>query len=60
MSAVLASKLDPGTITVLKDNKPLCLRIHSQYRVVLYASEAAFIDFAVDNGRAGATWRYRP
>jgi len=49
MSAVLASKLDPGTITVLKGNKPLCLRIHRQHRVVLYASEPAFIDFAVDN-----------
>ncbi len=48
MSAVLASRLDPGTITVLKGNKPLCLRIHRQHRVVLYASEAAFIDFAVD------------
>lgn len=48
MSVVLASRLDPGTITVLKGNKPLCLRIHRQHRVVLYASEAAFIDFAVD------------
>ncbi len=37
-----------GTITVLKGNKPLCLRVHRQHRVVLYASEAAFIDFAVD------------
>ncbi|WP_299310598.1 hypothetical protein [uncultured Halomonas sp.] len=54
MSAVLASRLDPGTITVLKGNKPLCLRIHRQHRVVLYASEAAFIDFAVDNEKG---WR---
>jgi len=54
MSAVLASRLDPGTITVLKGNKPLCLRIHRQYRVVLYASEPAFIDFAVDNEKG---WR---
>lgn len=37
-----------GTITVLKGNKPLCLRIHRQHRVVLYASDDAFIDFAVD------------
>ena len=43
-----------GTITVLKGNKPLCLRIHRQHRVVLYASEAAFIDFAVDNEKG---WR---
>ncbi|WP_281291010.1 hypothetical protein [Thiohalocapsa marina] len=54
MSAVLASRLDPGTITVLKGNKPLCLRIHRQHRVVLYASDDAFIDFAVDNEKS---WR---
>ncbi len=54
MSAVLASRLDPGTITVLKGNKPLCLRIHRQHRVVLYASDDAFIDFAVDNEKG---WR---
>lgn len=29
----LASRLDPGTITVLKGNKPLCLRIHRQHRL---------------------------
>ena len=54
MSAVLVSRLDPGTITVLKGNKPLCLRIHRQHRVVLYASDDAFIDFAVDNEKG---WR---
>lgn len=54
MSAVLASRLDPGTITVLKGNKPLCLRIHRQHRVVLYASDDAFIDFAVDKEKG---WR---
>jgi glucosamine 6-phosphate synthetase-like amidotransferase/phosphosugar isomerase protein len=54
MSAVLASRLDPGTITVLKGNKPLCLRIHRQHRVLLYASDDAFIDFAVDNEKG---WR---
>lgn len=54
MSAVLASRLDPGTITVLKGNKPLCLRIHRQHRVVLYASDDTFIDFAVDNEKG---WR---
>jgi len=54
MSAVLASRLDPGAITVIKGNKPICLRIHRQHRVVLYASDDAFIDFAVD-GEKG--WR---
>ena len=33
---------------VLKGNKPLCLALHRQHRVVLYASDDAFIDFAVD------------
>ncbi|WP_369613404.1 hypothetical protein [Marichromatium sp. PS1] len=37
-----------------KGNKPLCLRIHRQHRVVLYASDDAFIDFAVDNEKG---WR---
>jgi glucosamine 6-phosphate synthetase-like amidotransferase/phosphosugar isomerase protein len=54
MSAVLVSRLDPGTITVLKGNKSLCLRIHRQHRVVLYASDDAFIDFAVDKEKG---WR---
>jgi len=35
-------------------NKPLCLRIHRQHRVVLYASDDAFIDFAVVNEKG---WR---
>ena len=52
--AVLVSRLDPGTTTVLKGNKPLCLRFHRQHRVVLYASEVTFIDFAVDKKKG---WR---
>ena len=39
---------------MFKGNKPLCLRIHGHHRVVLYASEPAFIDFAVDNEKG---WR---
>jgi len=41
MSAVLASRGDPGTITLLKGNKPLHLRHHRRYRLVLCASDAA-------------------
>jgi amidophosphoribosyltransferase len=51
MSAVLASRGDPGTITLLKGNKPLHLRSHRRYRVVLYASDAAFLDAALDGER---------
>ncbi len=54
MSAVLASRADPGAVTLLKGNKPLHLRHHRRYRVVLYASEAVFLDEALD-GEPG--WR---
>lgn len=62
MSAVLASRLDPGTITVLKGNKPLCLRIHRrQHRVVLYASRTTPLStLPWTTRRAGASWRCRP
>ena len=40
MTAVLASRLDPETILVLKGNKPLALRFHRRHRAILYASEA--------------------
>jgi glucosamine 6-phosphate synthetase-like amidotransferase/phosphosugar isomerase protein len=48
MSAVLVSRLDPGTITVLKGNKPLSLRYSRKHRAVLYASEAEYIEAALD------------
>jgi hypothetical protein len=54
MSAVLASRLDPGTITVLKGNKPLSLRYSRKHRAVLYASEAEYIEAALDDLRG---WR---
>ena len=44
MTAVLASRNDPETILVLKGNKPLELRIHRRYRVVIYASDSTFLD----------------
>ena len=34
----------PGTVLVLKGNKPLELRIHRRHRAVLYASDPAFLD----------------
>jgi glucosamine 6-phosphate synthetase-like amidotransferase/phosphosugar isomerase protein len=51
MSAVLASRHDPRAITVLKGNKPLTLRYSRKHRAVLYASEAEFIDSALDDPR---------
>ena len=44
MSTVMASKTDPGTIIVIKGNKPLELRYHKRYRALMYASEGAFLD----------------
>ena len=44
ITAVLASRLDPETIIVLKGNKPLELRINRRHRAVLYASDPAFLD----------------
>ena len=51
MAAVLASRLDPETIVVLKGNKPLELRFHPRHRAVLYASDAACLDAVLDEER---------
>ena len=54
MSAVLASRLDPGAIAVIKGNKPLSLRYSRKHRAVLYASEPEYIEAALDDLRG---WR---
>ena len=51
MAALLASRLDPETVLVLKGNKPLELRIHKRHRAVLYASDAAYLDAVLDEER---------
>ncbi len=51
MAAVLASRLDPETILVLKGNKPLELRFHARHRAVLYASDTAYLDAVLDEER---------
>ncbi len=51
MAAVLASRLDPETVLVLKGNKPLELRFHARHRAVLYASDPAYLDAALDGER---------
>lgn len=37
MSGVLASRGDPGTVTLHKGKKPIYLRHQRRYRVVVYA-----------------------
>ena len=54
MSAVLVSRLDTGTVTVLKGNKPLSLRYSRKHRAVLYALEPEYIEAALDDLRG---WR---
>lgn len=54
MTAVLASRLDPETIIVLKGNKPLELCINQRHRAVLYASDPAFLDAVLAEERG---WR---
>ena len=54
ITAVLASRLDPETILVLKGNKPLELRINRRHRAVLYASDSAFLDAVLAEERG---WR---
>lgn len=47
MSAVLASKLDPKRVIIIKGNKPLELRYHPEYRAIVYASDRAYLDVAL-------------
>ena len=44
ITAVLASRRQPGTVLGLEGNKPLELRIRRRHRAVLYASDPAFLD----------------
>lgn len=47
MSAVVASKLDPKAVVVVKGNKPLELRYHPEHRAIVYASDAEYLDVAL-------------
>ncbi len=47
MSAVMASKLDPKRVVVIKGNKPLELRYHPEHQAIVYASDPAYLDVAL-------------
>lgn len=49
MSAVLASTLAPGTIYLLRGDRPLVLRANRKLRAIAYASEARFLDFILED-----------
>jgi glucosamine 6-phosphate synthetase-like amidotransferase/phosphosugar isomerase protein len=54
LTAVLASRADPGRVIVLKGNKPLALWWHRKHRVVAYASDPDYLDKALAGERG---WR---
>ena len=49
MSAVMVSRLDPGTVIILKGDKPLFLWHHPKRRVVAYASDEEYLFEALED-----------
>ena len=49
ISAVIASKLDPKRVVVIKGNMPLEMRHHSEHQVIIYASDLAYLDVALQD-----------
>ena len=49
MSAVMVSRQNPGTVLVLKGDKPLYLWFHPKRRVVAYASNANYLCEALED-----------
>jgi len=47
ISAVLASKLDPQRVVVVKGNMPLEFRYHPGHRAMVYASDPAYLNVAL-------------
>ncbi|MEN6358304.1 MAG: glucosamine 6-phosphate synthetase [Armatimonadota bacterium] len=54
ISAVMASKLDPQIVVVVKGNMPLELRYHPEHRVVVYASDSTYLNTALSREKG---WR---
>ena len=51
MAAVFASRRIPGTVLLLKGDKPLKFRCHRQRQVVLYATDGGYLDEALASER---------
>jgi len=49
MSAVIVAKTDPGTVIIVKGNKPLELVYHSKLRALFYASSAKYFQAALSD-----------
>ena len=57
ITAVIACRTDPGTVFVLKGNRPLELRWHPRRKAILYASDPAYLDAVLAEERG---WREIP
>lgn len=60
IAAVLVCRTDPGTILMLKGNNPLELRWNPRAQVVLYASDAAYLNAALAGERGWRELRVSP
>jgi len=60
MSAVIVAKSDPGTIIILKGNKPLELIYHPKLRAVFYASSAKYLQVALADYPGWERWPFKP
>jgi len=60
MSAVIVAKSDPGTIIILKGNKPLELVYHPKLRTVFYASSAKHLQVALADHPGWERWPLKP
>lgn len=47
ISAVMASKLEPKTVVMIKGNMPLELRYHPEHNAIIYASDPGYLDVAL-------------
>lgn len=54
LSAVIVSRRDPGTVLILKGDKPLSLWLHPKQRAVAYASEETYLAEALSGDKG---WR---
>lgn len=57
ISSVMASRTEPGTVLVLKGNKPLDLRWNKRMRTILYASDSIYLDSVLVEEKG---WRALP
>ena len=51
VSAVMASLLNPQKVVLIKGNKPLYIRYNRSYHVVIYSSDASYLDIALTDDR---------